>query len=182
MASPIKSYVPYSFFLIALLVGPSSLTTAADFSSSVCTGTLDPSRCFQVIKTIPGGGQAASLESLCGTAISFSLSKGNQFHKYVQSLAASTNNPKLKQVYSTCAENYDDFIGNLQSAQGMLKRKDYNGVSTMASSSMTEVDTCSDSFKERSAADPSRLIDTNKYYYTLSLIILRISNKLGGAV
>ncbi|KAK4775846.1 hypothetical protein SAY87_023807 [Trapa incisa] len=181
MASPIKSYVPYSIFLIALLLRPSSLTTAADFSSSVCSGTLDPSRCFQVIKTIPGGGQAPSLESLCGTAISFSLSKGNQFHSYVQSLAASASNPKLKQVYSSCAENYDDFIGNLQSAQVMLKRKDYNGVSTMASSSMTEVDTCSDSFKEGSVADPSQLIDKNKYYYTLSLIILRISNKLGGA-
>ncbi|KAK4767137.1 hypothetical protein SAY86_014887 [Trapa natans] len=61
MASPIKSYVSYCYFLIALLLSPSSLTTAADFSSPICSGTLDPSRCFQVIKMIPGAGQAASL-------------------------------------------------------------------------------------------------------------------------
>ncbi|KAK4775826.1 hypothetical protein SAY87_023787 [Trapa incisa] len=61
MASPVKSYVSYCYFLIALLLDPLSLTTAADFSSPICSGTLDPTRCFEVIKTITGAGQAASL-------------------------------------------------------------------------------------------------------------------------
>ncbi|KAK4775852.1 hypothetical protein SAY87_023813 [Trapa incisa] len=95
-------------------------TFSLHFSSSPITSIHSRRLLF---KTIPGAGQAASLESLEGTTISFSLSKGNQIHKYVQFLAASTKNPKLKEIYSSCAENYDDFIGNLQNGQGCSRAR-----------------------------------------------------------
>ncbi|KAK4775825.1 hypothetical protein SAY87_023786 [Trapa incisa] len=143
MASPIKSYVVNCFFLIALLLlCPPSLATADDFSSAMCSGTLDPIFCFQVLKTIPGAGQAAGLESLEGTVISFSLSKGNEIHEYVQSLAGA------KDVYSNCAKIYGEFMGRLQNAQGMLKSKDYKGVLNMASNCINGVAACSDSLKD----------------------------------
>lgn len=162
-----------------LLDGGTGATTD-DLSGDVCSGTLDPPFCHQVMKSIPGAERATSLESLGETAIAFARSEGTKTSDYAQSLAGSATSPRLKENYRSCAENYDNAVGDLEDAQGMLKNKDYPGVSTKASGSMSEVDDCGENFKPPTT-DPSQLPQKNKYFNMLSVIVLRVANKLHGA-
>ncbi|OWM88010.1 pectinesterase inhibitor-like [Punica granatum] len=173
---------------VLLAVNPSSArfigntdATTEDLLGSICSGTLDPPFCSKVIKDIPEAAQASRLDSLGQAAIPFAHSKGEETHKYVQSLVGSATNPRLKENYGSCADNYNEAVGILEEAQGMFKSKDYPGVSIRASACMTEVDTCKESFKESGTTDPSQLPQKNEYFNMLCVIILRVANKLGGA-
>lgn len=154
--------------------------TTDDLSDDICSGTLDPPLCFEVMKSIPGAAQSPSLKSLGETTIAFGLTEGASTQNYAKSLAASAGNPRLKENYSSCAENYGNAVGNLEDAQGMLKEGDYLGVSTMASGGMSEVDDCASNFKPPET-DPSQLPQKNKNFNMICVIILRVANKLRGA-
>uniref|UniRef100_A0A9I9EJV7 Pectinesterase inhibitor domain-containing protein n=1 Tax=Cucumis melo TaxID=3656 RepID=A0A9I9EJV7_CUCME len=62
------------------------------------------------------------------------------------SLAKSTTNPQLKQCYSSCAESYDEAVGDTENAQKDLALGDFNAVNIVTSGAMTEIDDCHDKF------------------------------------
>ena len=55
----------------------------------------------------------ASLEDLAQISIDLAESHANSTYKLIESLARKTNDPKLKDVYQACLENYEESIDSL---------------------------------------------------------------------
>ncbi|TYK11709.1 pectinesterase inhibitor-like [Cucumis melo var. makuwa] len=65
------------------------------------------------------------------------------------SLAKTTPNPQLKQRYSSCAESYDEVVGDIENAQKDLALGDFNTVNIVTSGAMTDIDDCQDNLAAR---------------------------------
>ncbi|KAA0054583.1 pectinesterase inhibitor-like [Cucumis melo var. makuwa] len=64
----------------------------------------------------------------------------------LNSLVKTITNPQLKQCYSSCAESYDEAVGDTENAQKDLALGDFNAVNIVTSGAMTEIDDCHDKF------------------------------------
>lgn len=180
MASSLYASSPIISYTILLVLSLFTTSSSADLFGIVCSGTLKPPTCFKVINSIPGAAQAKDLKSLAQITIAYAISNGANTQNYIKSLASSATNPRLKEDYISCSENYDDAVGSLQEAQEYLKKGNFPTVAFRATAGMTAVDDCEDGFKSPPTTDPSQLPSRNEYFDTLCIIILRIANKLSG--
>ncbi|KAE8637369.1 hypothetical protein CSA_022903 [Cucumis sativus] len=105
--------------------------------------------------------------------------KRHQSLDYVtsNSLAKTATNPQLKQRYSSCAESYDEAIGDIENAQKDLALGDFNGVNIVTSGAMTNIGDCQDKFAQP-PKDTSLLLKNGKTLNDICSIILVISNLL----
>ncbi|XP_050943693.1 pectinesterase inhibitor-like [Cucumis melo] len=94
-----------------------------------------------------------------------------------KSLTTTTTNPQLKQRYSSCAESYDEAVGDIENGQKDLALGDFNAVNIVTSGAMTEIDDCQDKFSQP-PKDTSLLLKNGKTLNDICSIILVISNHL----
>lgn len=162
--------------LISLSSARPSVKVTDDVLSTVCSKTKNPSLCLQTLKADPRAA-TGDLKGLCQVSIDLALAKAKDTKNYIGSLIGQSNGPSLKEKYLSCSENYENSIGDLQDATGLLNSGDYNGVNLHASAAMTETDDCEENFKEP-PFDPSQLPKRDEDFDFLCSIILVISNLL----
>ncbi|XP_027182386.1 pectinesterase inhibitor-like [Coffea eugenioides] len=117
-----------------------------------------------VLNSIPRT-PGASLEDLAQISIDLAESHANSTYKLIESLARKTNDPKLKDVYQACLENYEESIDSL---------------ALFASAAETGADTCEDGFSEGSYPEAPEIKQANQKLEDLCsiIIVLVISNRL----
>ncbi|XP_050938846.1 pectinesterase inhibitor-like [Cucumis melo] len=159
--------------LIGVLLFTINGTSSTDVVSTICPKTSNPPFCSSVLKF-------AGPTDLKGLAV-YTL---NHVHRnarksltLAKSLAKTTPNPQLKQRYSSCAESYDEVVGDIENAQKDLALGDFNTVNIVTSGAMTDIDDCQDKFVQP-PKDTSLLWENGKTLNDICSIILVISNLL----
>ncbi|XP_022973411.1 pectinesterase inhibitor-like [Cucurbita maxima] len=138
-----------------------------------CKKTRNPSFCFNVFKSAGTTG----LKGLATFTLNLAHDKASQSRDLAQSLASKAADPKLKERYATCAELYDDVVGDIEDGKKYLWEGDYNGVNIKASAVMTEAGDCLDNFTQL-PKDPWALSGNGKTVEDICSIILVIGNLL----
>ncbi|KAL3500782.1 hypothetical protein ACH5RR_039875 [Cinchona calisaya] len=176
------------FFLVSLITFLVSTRTHAEPSNNnnikvsksliadICKTTLNPPFCAQVLNSKPPG---TSLKELAEFSIKLAEIHAKKTHDdLIVKLLEKERNPRLKDVYESCKENYEDSIDSLNDGKKALNSGDFGGLNNFASAAETDADTCQEGFEEGSFAEPPQVKQANKKLEDLSSIILSISNKL----
>uniref|UniRef100_A0A9I9E7Z4 Pectinesterase inhibitor domain-containing protein n=1 Tax=Cucumis melo TaxID=3656 RepID=A0A9I9E7Z4_CUCME len=119
----------------------------------------------------------ADLKGLVVYTLNLAHTNARKSLTLAKSLATTTTNPQLKQRYSSCAESYDEAVGDIENAQKDLALGDFNAVNIVTSGAMTEIDDCQDKFAQP-PKDTSLLLKNGKTLNDICSIILVISNLL----
>ncbi|KAK2980659.1 hypothetical protein RJ640_011467 [Escallonia rubra] len=147
-----------------------------DLIGEVCSKTRNPSFCVQALKSDPPSG-GADLRGLGQISIDLAQASATATSSLIDSLIKQTNDPKLRERYKSCSENYSDSIGDLGEAKGFLNSGDYGSVNIRASAALDGADTCDGGFAGP-PAEPAELKQANQKLEDLCSIILVISNRL----
>ncbi|XP_022930195.1 pectinesterase inhibitor-like [Cucurbita moschata] len=174
-----SSFLAVSLIVLSVLFfnGVMSMHAASqnDVASTICKKTRNPSFCFDVLKSAG----TTDLKGLATFTLNLAHDKTVESRALAQSLASKTIDPKLKERYATCAEQYDNAIDDIEDGKVNLGEGDYNGVNIKASAAMTEAGDCLDSFAQP-PKDPSAFSGNGKTVEDICSIILVIANLLLG--
>ncbi|KAA0054659.1 pectinesterase inhibitor-like [Cucumis melo var. makuwa] len=159
--------------LIGVLLFTINVASSTDVVSTICPKTSNPPFCSSVLKSAG----TTDLKGLVVYTLIFAHTNARKSLTLASSLAKTTPNPQLKQRYSSCAESYDEAIGDIENAQKDLALGDFNGVNIVTSSAMTGIDDCQDKLAQP-PKDISLLLKNGKTLNDICSIILVISNLL----
>lgn len=160
-------------FSLLLFIVVSHAASTNDVVSTICPKTKNPPFCASVLKSAG----TTDLKGLATYTLNLARTNAGKSLTLAKSLAAAATDPQLKERYSSCSENYDEAIGDIENAQKDLASGDFNGVNVATSGAMTSVDDCEDDFKQP-PADTSSLLKDGKTLNDICSIILVISNLL----
>ncbi|XP_022138711.1 pectinesterase inhibitor-like [Momordica charantia] len=149
------------------------VASANDVASTICPKTKNPGFCTTELKTAG----SADLKALATHTLNLARKKAGESVALANDLAAKATDPQLKERYTSCSKNFDEAIGNIETAEKHLASGDYNGVNLAGSAVMSTVDDCRANF-ETGPADTSSLSTNGKTLDDISSIILVISNLL----
>ncbi|XP_022949094.1 pectinesterase inhibitor-like [Cucurbita moschata] len=138
---------------------------------------LQVESCLEAFPTTHGARE--DLKGLATFTLNLAHDKVAQTRALALSLASKAADPKLKERYATCVEQYDDAADDIEDGKNDLGEGDYNGVNIKASAAMTEAGDCLDSFTQP-PKDPSALSGNGKTVEDICSIILVIANLLLG--
>ncbi|KAE8647022.1 hypothetical protein Csa_019099 [Cucumis sativus] len=119
-----------SCLIIISLIGVLSFTIISNVASSndvvstICLKTSNPQFCSSVLKSAG----TTDLKGLVVYTLNLAHTNAEKSLTLANSLAKTATNPQLKQQYSSCAESYDEAIGDIENAQKDLALGDFNGV------------------------------------------------------
>ncbi|KAA0033474.1 pectinesterase inhibitor-like [Cucumis melo var. makuwa] len=159
--------------LIGVLLFTNNVTSSTDVVSTICPKTSNPPFCSSVLKSAG----TTHLKGLAVYTLNFAHTNARKSLTLASSLAKTTLNPQLMQRYSSCAESYDEAIGDIENAQKDLALGDFNGVNIVTSGAMTGIDDCQDKLAQL-PKDTSLLLKNGKTLNDICSIILVISNLL----
>lgn len=171
----LSAYSLLAFFLSLVL--STHAASSNDVVSTICSRTRNPPFCTNVLKSAG----TTELKGLATFTLNLARTRAGESRVLAQSLASKAADPKLKERYASCAENYDDAVGDIDDAGKNLASGDYNGVNVHASGAMTEADDCQDNFAQP-PTDPSALSANAKALEDICSIILVIANLLLGRI
>jgi pectinesterase inhibitor-like protein len=175
MASSLSKSFTLFFLSLALLC----CFTFADLIDDVCRGTRNPSLCSKSLRSDPRS-RGADLKLLGQISIDLATKSAKSGVTLVTNLKNAAKDPKLKGIYDTCLETYDDSVDSLFESSVDLKNGDFLGMNLQASAAETDIDTCDESFTEAHVAEPAQLKAASQNIQDLCGIILVISNRLRG--
>ncbi|XP_050935229.1 pectinesterase inhibitor-like [Cucumis melo] len=158
---------------IGVLLFTNNVASSTDVVSTICPKTSNPPFCSSVLKSA----STTDLKGLAVYTLNFAHTNARKSLTVASSLAKTTLNPQLKQRYSSCAESYDEAIGDIENAQKDLVLGDFNGVNIVTSGAMTGIDDCQDKLAQP-PKDTSLLLKNGKTLNDICSIILVISNLL----
>ncbi|XP_050935201.1 pectinesterase inhibitor-like [Cucumis melo] len=140
-----------SCLIIVSLIGVLLFTIISNVASSndvvvstICPKTSNPPFCSSVLKSAG----TTDLKGLAVYTLNLVHTNARKSLTLAKSLATTTTNPQLKQRYSSCAESYDEAVGDIENAQKDLALGDFNAVNIVTSGAMTEIDDCQDKFAQ----------------------------------
>ncbi|XP_050935217.1 pectinesterase inhibitor-like [Cucumis melo] len=139
-----------SCLLIVYLIGVllftiiSNVASSNDVVSTICPKTSNPPFCSSLLKSA----RTADLKGLAVYTLNLAHTNARKSLTLAKSLATTTTNPQFKQRYSSCAESYDEVVGDIENAQKDLALGDFNAVNIVTSGAMTEIDDCQDKFAQ----------------------------------
>ncbi|KAA0054660.1 pectinesterase inhibitor-like [Cucumis melo var. makuwa] len=168
-----------SCLLIVYLIGVllftiiSNVASSNDIVSTICPKTSNPPFCSSLLKSA----RTTDLKGLAVYTLNLAHTNARKSLTLAKSLATTTTNPQLKQRYSSCAESYDEAVGDIENAQKDFALGDFNAVNIVTSGAMTEIDDCQDKFAQP-PKDTSLLLKNGKTLNDICSIILVISNLL----
>ena len=112
---------------------------------AICKKAKDPSFCLNFLKTKPGG-VGGDLNSLLKYTLGVLRTDVSETISLINNLIAQSGNDlKKKNYYKSCLTNYaedEGALGEIEEAQDLLNRSDYNGVNVHISGVMSDVDNC----------------------------------------
>ncbi|KAK3042224.1 hypothetical protein RJ639_001344 [Escallonia herrerae] len=111
---------------------PNVRAQADDLIGEVWSKTRNPSFCVQALKSDPRSG-SADFHGLGQISIDLEQASATATSGLIDLLIKQTNDPKLRERYKSCSENYSDAIGDLGEAKGFLNSSDYGSVNIRAS-------------------------------------------------
>ncbi|KAI3465247.1 hypothetical protein Pfo_021910 [Paulownia fortunei] len=163
-----------SFFLFASLSLAFLLCVCqADLIADVCSKSVNPSLCTQVLTSDPRS-RGADLRGL-GQII---IEKAKAATQDTINVAKSVSGGGNEQKSSTCVETCGDAIDNLNQSSSLLKASGGRSISdlqTKGSAALTDVSTCDDEFGE---SEPAKLKDASRRAQDLIDVLLVIANSL----
>ncbi|KAI9195419.1 hypothetical protein LWI28_015547 [Acer negundo] len=169
-----KSYFfQVSILGVLLFITPSN--ASSKIINDICAKTKVPSSCIELLESTPGAA-TTNLKGLGQITLDLAHSSAVKTFGQINSLIPKTTDPKLKEIYKTCSEQYNDAIGDLKDAETKFNQGDYFSMNTKASAAMTEAGDCSDE-TAKLAIDPS-VKKGNVEFDHICSIILAISNNL----
>ncbi|CAN8284314.1 unnamed protein product [Cochlearia groenlandica] len=142
---------------------------------NICSKHNNPSFCFNFFKSTPKT-TTLDLYGVATILINNASKEALSLQKQFAALEKATTGSDPKQVYSICAEVYDDAVDSCDQALKALKSKNMSDLNTMLSAVITDSDTCrSDlvTIKHGPTLEPQMLRVDN-----LSEIVLIISDVL----
>ncbi|KAA0057115.1 pectinesterase inhibitor-like [Cucumis melo var. makuwa] len=150
-----------------------NVASSNDVVSTICPKISNPPFCSSVLKSVG----TTDLKGLVVYTLNLAHTNARKSLTLAKLLATTTTNPQLKQRYSSCAESYDEAVGDIENAQKDLALGDFNAVNIATSGAMTEIDDCQDKFTQP-LKDTSLLLKNGKTLNDICNIILVISNLL----
>uniref|UniRef100_A0A9I9E2U2 Pectinesterase inhibitor domain-containing protein n=1 Tax=Cucumis melo TaxID=3656 RepID=A0A9I9E2U2_CUCME len=81
--------------------------------STICPKTSNPPFCSSVLKSAG----TTNIKGLAVYTLNLAHTNAKKSLTLANSLAKSTINPQLKQRYSSCAESYDEVVGDIENAK-----------------------------------------------------------------
>lgn len=179
---PISSFLLPLLLVIIFTTAPSSgkpdLKVISNSTiNDVCSKTLNPPFCLDLLHFYADHPHNRSLKGLARITISLAHSNATATRGLLRRLIQHTDNPRLKERYTSCYKNYDDSVGDIEKAKKSLKSSDKNGLRDAVAGAMGEVNACGESFQQP-PADPSTLPKSNQKFLHLCSIILVVSKFL----
>ncbi|TYK11719.1 pectinesterase inhibitor-like [Cucumis melo var. makuwa] len=108
-----------SCLIIVSLVGVllftiiSNVASSNDVVSTICPKSSNPPFCSSVLKSAG----TTDLKGLVVYTLNLAHTNARKSLTLTKLLAITTTNPQLKQRYSSCAESYDEAVGNIENAE-----------------------------------------------------------------
>ncbi|CAI0422567.1 unnamed protein product [Linum tenue] len=179
------NYSLFSLVSVLLIIFCAFRLSAASFRvelapsqvAALCKESINHTFCLDFLNSTAGI-PAADLLGAGKITLKVGRDKALDARKCVKALLAQTTDPKLKESYKTCMENYGDATDAISAAKASLVAKDYATANIKISAAQTDADTCDDEVKGLPAA--AELGERNRYLFNLLNIGLLITNKLGG--
>ncbi|CAL1377865.1 unnamed protein product [Linum trigynum] len=146
---------------------------------ALCEKSINHTFCLNFLNSTAGI-PAADLLGAGEITLNASLHEAQDTRNYVKTLVGQTTiDPKQKQSYETCLDNYDVAIGAISEAKASLLSGDYETANIEISAAQTDSDTCNDEVKGAAAA-AAELVERNDYLFNVLDVALVITNKLAG--
>ncbi|ESQ30780.1 hypothetical protein EUTSA_v10012260mg [Eutrema salsugineum] len=178
-------YVKNNFLLVPLVVF--SLLVASSYGrfisikisesdvNTICSKAKNPSFCSNFFKSTPET-KTLDLSGVAKLLINDASKDALDAQKQFDSLAKSASDPRSKNVYTQCSENYQDALGEFDDALKALADNDSGSLNIKVSAAMTDGDSCN---SELPSVKPSpQLLQMVSDIDNLSGIVLVISNML----
>ncbi|XP_010548973.1 PREDICTED: pectinesterase inhibitor 1-like [Tarenaya hassleriana] len=174
MAAYARNNVFLSSLMFLLFIGSSYAITAADINA-ICGKALNPSFCLKYLKSNPKI-LASGLPDVAKITIDSAQTSASKTFKQIQSIVQKTTDPKSKQAYTSCLDNYESVVDTLDEAKEHLAAGDPASVNIKVSGAMDGPESCLDDLKNIKA-DPS-VVKNSEYIGNVCGITLVISNML----
>ncbi|XP_074382391.1 pectinesterase inhibitor-like [Apium graveolens] len=133
----------YSFKWLPLIFAAASLITIASADqaliNSICAKARNHALCHQVLNSV-----TADRGGLGQISTNVALAKAQNALNLVKTLAQKASDPRTKDQYKTCLEEYGDALDDLQESKAAFGKNDFGTANIKASAADTDVDTCSD--------------------------------------
>nr|GLL43895.1 pectinesterase inhibitor-like [Ipomoea trifida] len=163
-------------FLFAVVLAISVANVTADIVDDICAKTPQPATCKQLLGSDPRS-KTSDLVALQTVAIDVASRQAKSGQSLVSSLHGGATEPKLKEIYSSCLENYGNSVDCIGQIPGFLRSKDYGSLGTFASAAIDGPATCDDNFSS-SSPEPPQLKDASLKLRTICSAVLAINKKL----
>ncbi|EFH70449.1 predicted protein [Arabidopsis lyrata subsp. lyrata] len=153
-------------FFVASSYARFSTMVTKDEIHTICTKQdINSSLCFEVLKATPEIGRL-DLSDLAKFLLNYQAQNISDTLKQFKLSGGYTRDIESK--YSVCIEEYEDALENRDYALKYLAAKDYDGLNTMVSATMTDMFTCTD--------DLSTMKPIPQLFVTKSNVISDLSN------
>ncbi|XP_028760051.1 pectinesterase inhibitor-like [Neltuma alba] len=160
--------------VIFLCIAPCAYSNTPSVAE-ICSKHNNPVFCEEILKQKQG----SDLSSLAAYVIEQIQIRVGSTKTALDSMVHQTQEPRLVQHYTSCAQHYDDALEGIKKTKQQLDNKDYFGMDVAASAVMTDIDDCASS--EAPGYDPSVfLVKTNQDLENLCVIVMIIANRLSG--
>ncbi|KAL0853835.1 hypothetical protein Bca101_058987 [Brassica carinata] len=136
----------HSLMMFLLLVTSSSygrftMKISEGDISTICSKTKNPSFCLNFFKSTPAT-KTLDLFDVAKFLINDASQDASVTQKQFESLAKSTADPRSKNIYIQCLENYKNALGEFDAAIKALEAKDNASLNIKVSAAMTDGDSC----------------------------------------
>ncbi|KAF8118676.1 hypothetical protein N665_0003s0051 [Sinapis alba] len=162
-------------FVVLFLISSStrlSLAVTKSEINTICTGTKNPSFCFQLFKSDP---HMTKLD-LFGVAkflIKYAHHEALDTQKILQLHAESIIDPFIKKGYSLCSQHFEDTLEPFDSALKSLAAKDPHSLNLDISAAIDSAETCKDDFEDvHIKLDRQILMKINAFQYLCSVPLM----------
>jgi pectinesterase inhibitor-like protein len=143
---------------------------------NICSRTQNHSFCLDVLRSTHRKPDL-DLRGLAQITLDLASSNATKTINLLHSLIKQTKSPQLRECYTSCSQNYDTLIGDLDQAKIYLSSRDHSGVNVITAGVLAEISDCKERFAEP-LVDPSTLPKRNRDLENICTIILVISNVL----
>ncbi|TXG71455.1 hypothetical protein EZV62_000034 [Acer yangbiense] len=140
MVSFKRYFLQVSILGVLLFITPSN-AASSKIINDICAKTRFPSICLEILESTPGAA-AADVKGLGKITLDLARSTASKTLGQINSLLPKTTDPKLKEIYKTCSEHYDNAIGSFNNAETDLNNSNYFSMNSQASVAMTEAGDC----------------------------------------
>ncbi|CAK9143269.1 unnamed protein product [Ilex paraguariensis] len=148
-----------------------------DLVSTTCSHTLHFDVCVSSLRSDPRS-KTSDVKGLAAIALDLSIGEAKKTISYIDSLKSRADNTQNQSKrLSECMVEYSDALENLQEAIQALSKTSIDDVNELATTAMTDSETCKDGFEEVPNSH-FPLADRNQYFDNLCGNFLAITTLL----